>query len=153
MKDILNELLTDIMMLGEETKHTPGQVWRTRGGFGAMNQVGNTDYFKDKKAADLFAKGREIKKPKIKKPKTKQSKQQSTVQKPTSKKPDTTVKPSVPSTSFTIPVPKNLPGAKGVLDAIVGVTEKGSAGAGIPESRAAEASVVLISNQIGRAHV
>ena len=148
MKDILNELLTDIMMLGEETKHTPGQVWRTRGGFGAMNQVGNTDYFKDKKAADLFAKGREIKKPKIKKPKTKQSKQQSTVQKPTSKKPDTTVKPSVPSTSFTIPVPKNLPGAKGVLDAIVGVTEKGSAGAGIPESRAAEASVVLISNRL-----
>lgn len=43
---------------------------------------------------------------------------------------------------------QNLPGAKGVLDAIVGITEKGSAGAGTKESRAAEASVVLIVNNL-----
>jgi hypothetical protein len=41
-----------------------------------------------------------------------------------------------------------LPGSKGVVDAIQGITTVGSAGAGTPESRAAEASVVLISNYL-----
>jgi hypothetical protein len=42
----------------------------------------------------------------------------------------------------------NIPGSKGIMDAIVGVTEKGSAGAGTKESRAAEASVVVITNDL-----
>lgn len=41
-----------------------------------------------------------------------------------------------------------IPGGKGVLDAVTGKVEVGSAGLGTPESRAAEASVVLISNQL-----
>jgi hypothetical protein len=41
-----------------------------------------------------------------------------------------------------------LPGGKGVLDAVSGIVDKGTAGAGTPESRAAEASVVLISNSL-----
>lgn len=43
---------------------------------------------------------------------------------------------------------QNLPGAKGVLDAVVGITEKGSAGAGSKESRAAEASVVVVTHHL-----
>lgn len=43
---------------------------------------------------------------------------------------------------------QNLPGAKGVLDAVTGVTEKGSAGAGSKESRAAEASVVVVTHRL-----
>lgn len=43
---------------------------------------------------------------------------------------------------------KNLPGAKGVLNAVVGITEKGSAGAGSKESRAAEASVVVVTHHL-----
>jgi hypothetical protein len=45
---------------------------------------------------------------------------------------------------------QKLPGGKGIYDAIMGIVEKGSAGAGTPESRAAEASVVLISNSLLR---
>ena len=41
-----------------------------------------------------------------------------------------------------------LPGGKGTLDAVVGIIEKGSAGAGSKSSRAAEASVVLVLNNL-----
>jgi len=51
-----------LVMLGEKaaapTKHNPGDVWPTKGGFGAMNPSRNIDYFKDKKEANAFAKGR-----------------------------------------------------------------------------------------------
>lgn len=67
---------------------------------------------------------------------------------PRSKEP----KPEVPTPSIGSTDIKTstsmLVGGKGVLDAITGIVEKGSAGAGTPESRAAEASVVLISNQL-----
>jgi hypothetical protein len=57
--------------------------------------------------------------------------------------------PSTPASTATIQTAtKNLVGYKGILDAIVGITEKGSAGAGTKESRAAEASVVLIVNNL-----
>jgi hypothetical protein len=59
---ILESLITDIMVLGEKatapTRHNPGDVWPTKGGFGAMNPSRNIDYFKDKKDANAFAKGR-----------------------------------------------------------------------------------------------
>jgi hypothetical protein len=50
--------------------------------------------------------------------------------------------------TLTLDSVKSIPGGKGVLDAVVGVTEKGSAGAGTKESRAAEASVVLVINSL-----
>ena len=61
MKELLKEFITDILSLSEAVPatHNPGDVWRTKGGFGAKNQVGNTDYFKDKKTADVFARGRQ----------------------------------------------------------------------------------------------
>lgn len=51
-------------MLGEKaaapSKHNPGDVWPTKGGFGAMNPSRNIDYFKDKKEANAFAKGKVV---------------------------------------------------------------------------------------------
>ena len=63
MKNPLREVfINDLIMLGEKaaapTKHNPGDVWPTKGGFGAMNPSRNIDYFKDKKDANAFAKGR-----------------------------------------------------------------------------------------------
>jgi len=146
MKELLKEFITDILSLSEAVPatHNPGDVWRTKGGFGAKNQVGNTDYFKDKKTADVFARGRQKSAPK-----------QEPVGKPTTpqKKSVSATKPSTPRVSGkgTVNVAQSigkLPGGKGVYDAIIGVTDKGSAGAGTPESRAAEASVVLVSNTL-----
>lgn len=67
MKNPLREVfINDLIMLGEKaaapTKHNPGDVWPTRGGFGAMNPSRNIDYFKDKKEANAFAKGRIVSK-------------------------------------------------------------------------------------------
>ena len=69
--------------------------------------------------------------------------------KPGAPAPKPTVKVSVgePSSDAMQSV-TSMPGGRGVLDAIKGVTEVGSAGAGTPESRAAEASVVLIGNDL-----
>lgn len=148
MKELLKEFISDILGLSEAVPatHNRGDVWRTKGGFGAKNQVGNIDYFKDKKAADSFAKGRQKAAPK---------------QEPTGKPTKTAAPPTIgkkptpvqkqPSTGTPMDVKQSittLPGGKGVYDAVIGVVDKGSAGAGTPESRAAEASVVLISNSL-----
>jgi len=64
------------------------------------------------------------------------------VEKPTKPATDSKLTTNISQTIST------LPGGKGVLDAISGIVDVGTAGAGTPESRAAEASVVLISNNL-----
>ena len=54
MKNPLREVfINDLIMLGEKattpTKHNPGDVWPTKGGFGAMNPSRNIEYFKDRR--------------------------------------------------------------------------------------------------------
>ncbi len=40
MKELLKEFITDILSLSEAVPatHNPGDVWRTKGGFGAKHQ-------------------------------------------------------------------------------------------------------------------
>ena len=68
--------------------------------------------------------------------------------KPAAKTKPVAAKPSAASTSQLSTSSANIPGSKGIMDAIVGITEKGSAGAGTKESRAAEASVVVVVNDL-----
>jgi hypothetical protein len=121
MKNILFEaFINDLVMLGEKaaasSKHNPGDVWRTKGGFGAMNPSGNTDYFKDKKEANAFAKGRIVgkvtepsSKGKKKPTKTKQAKVQTSKKKPEEK-------PTTPKDE----TPEYLQGRSGASSGVVG---------------------------------
>lgn len=62
MSDILEELLQEILLINEKASvpstRNPGEVWKTRGGFGAMNRSRNIEYFSDRKSADAYAKGK-----------------------------------------------------------------------------------------------
>ena len=145
MSDILNELLTDIMMLGEESlasKEAKAKklVYLGFGNYGPTKGKPAT-HTTDRSTGKLVT----IKKQK----KSKVSPKEPSGERPAAViQPSTPAEPSAPSISSTIPTPRNLPGAKGVLDAVTGITTVGSAGAGTPESRAAEASVVLISSRL-----
>ena len=147
MTDLLNEFITDILSLGEASKPALPKGMPTGLTTGAFGKY-YLDTEKTKYAGKVSA-GKWV-------PAAAQTK----VQKPVTKT-TTPQKPSVKTTTQVTPngsdsqvstspvsASKSLPGAKGILDAIVGVTEKGSAGAGTPESRAAEASVVLVSNNL-----
>ena len=147
MTDLLNEFITDILSLGEASKPALPKGMPTGLTAGAFGKY-YLDTEKTKYAGKVSA-GKWV-------PAAAQTK----VQKPVTKT-TTPRKPSVKTTTQVTPkgsdsqvttspvsIPKNLPGAKGILDAIVGVTEKGSAGAGTKESRAAEASVVLLVHNL-----
>jgi hypothetical protein len=64
MNELANELIKEIVMLGEKasvpTSRSPGQVWKTKGGFGAMNPSKKIDYFTDRKTAQAYADGRPV---------------------------------------------------------------------------------------------
>lgn len=62
MNELANELIKEIVMLGEKaavpTSRSPGQVWPTKKGFGAMNPSNNIEYFSDRETAQAYADGR-----------------------------------------------------------------------------------------------
>ena len=147
MTDLLNEFITDILSLGEASKPALPKGMPTGLTTGAFGKY-YLDTEKTKYAGKVSA-GKWVPaaaQTKVQKPVTKTT----TPQKPSVKTTTQVTPKGSDSQVSTSPVSasKNLPGAKGILDAIVGVTEKGSAGAGTKESRAAEASVVLLVHNL-----
>lgn len=140
MKELLIEFLSYIMEQGESKKY-PG-YYRIPG-FGLYSTKPNGPATHKVIGGKLQpVRGKEV-------PPTTAPKKKTVVDKrpPVTKPKATKPSPSVSTTSIQSAA-QDLPGAKGVLDAVVGVTEKGSAGAGTKESRAAEASVVLVINDL-----
>lgn len=149
MENILKELITEIMLLGEAGKAPKPTKGDKRGVPDGLYHRGRGMYY-TKPAGDKSGvyMGQVVGKT-WQAAKVNPQVQKSTKPAPTKiTQPTTTTEPSVTGVSTGITPPKNLPGAKGILDAIVGVTEKGSAGAGTKESRAAEASVVLLISDL-----
>ena len=161
MTDLLNEFITDILSLGEavkkkplrpgESQTYPGFFHRGSGYYSADSEGGVVTHKTDNGKMRVLAPQEKTKKNQGKKPsntpvktpaRTSQTPVTNTTTQAEPKSSDSQVSISLAGAS------KNLPGAKGILDAIVGVTEKGSAGAGTKESRAAEASVVLVINDL-----
>ena len=161
MTDLLNEFITDILSLGEavkkkplrpgESQDYPGFFHRGSGYYSADSEGGVVTHKTDNGKMRALTAQEKTKKNQGKKPsntpiktpaRTSQTPVTNTTTQAEPKSSDSQVSTSLEGAS------KNLPGAKGILDAIVGVTEKGSAGAGTKESRAAEASVVLVINDL-----
>lgn len=146
MNKLLKEYLSSLKE--ERVVRKVGDVWQTASGkWSAKKSVGNVQSgFASREAAQAWLSGTD-KTPTDSEPagKRKPQKQNSTDRKQPKTKPISTPTSSTPIIQAAT---KNLVGSKGILDAIVGVTEKGSAGAGTKESRAAEASVVLIVNDL-----
>ena len=157
MTDLLNEFITDILSLGEavkkkplrpgESQDYPGFFHRGSGYYSADSEGGVVTHKTDNGKMRALTPQEKTKQNQGKTPsntpaRTSQTPVTNTTTQAEPKSSDSQVSISLAGAS------KNLPGAKGILDAIVGVTEKGSAGAGTKESRAAEASVVLVINDL-----
>jgi hypothetical protein len=161
MTDLLNEFITDILSLGEavkkkqlqpgESQDYPGFFHRGSGYYSKAREGGVVTHKTDNGKMRPLTPQEKTKKNQGKKPsnapvktpaRTSQTPVTNTTTQAKPKSSDSQVSTSLAGAS------KNLPGAKGILDAIVGVTEKGSAGAGTIASRAAEASVVLVINDL-----
>jgi len=161
MTDLLNEFITDILSLGEavkkkqlqpgESQDYPGFFHRGSGYYSKAREGGVVTHKTDNGKMRPLTPQEKTKKNQGKKPsnapvktpaRTSQTPVTNTTTQAEPKSSDSQVSTSLAGAS------KNLPGAKGILDAIVGVTKKGSAGAGTKESRAAEASVVLVINDL-----
>ena len=147
MTDLLNEFITDILSLGEavkkkplrpgESQDHPGFFHRGAGYYSADSEGGVVTHTTDNGKMRALTPQE-----KTKQNQASQTPVTNTTTQAEPKSSDSQVSTSLEGAS------KNLPGAKGILDAIVGVTKKGSAGAGTKESRAAEASVVLVINDL-----
>ena len=147
MTDLLNEFITDILSLGEavkkkplrpgESQDYPGFFHRGSGYYSADSEGGVVTHTTDNGKMRALTPQE-----KTKQNQASQTPVTNTTTQAEPKSSDSQVSTSLAGAS------KNLPGAKGILDAIVGVTKKGSAGAGTKESRSAEASVVLVINYL-----
>ena len=160
MNKLLQEFLSYIWEDRQERK--PGTSWSVDGNWYGKNSAGETRSFGSQEAADRFAKGKSLeKKAKDKetsKPKT--QKEPETIKRKTSGKPKpkgtkkvkTVDTSGLSSTSDTVRNSvSTIPGGEGAWAAVTGqIKIPRVTGAGTPESKAAEASVVIVSNSLIR---
>lgn len=150
MTDLLNEFITDILSLREaakkkqlrtgESQRHPGYFHRGYGYYSNISKGGAVTHKTDNGKMRVLTPQEKTEKNQGKKPSNTPVKTPSQTSQKTG---ITTSSQPLVRRSWS-----GIPGGSGIYDAIVGIIEKGSAGAGTPESRAAEASVVLVSNNL-----
>ena len=156
MKEILKEFIENILNEAKPSKAAAQakQMGLVSMGFGRWGKDGTITHNTDKgqlvpvqttepsskqKAAKSPAQPIKTKKPATATPQVKKAVSKSAVKQPTN---------PLHTPTFIQKSMAQLQGGEGVLNAVKGVVEKGSAGAGTPDSRAAEASVVLVINHL-----
>lgn len=154
MKELLTEFLSNLLN-EERVVRKPGTVWATAGKKWAAKRNDGTyeSGFESEESARKWLAG--VKKS-VGGTKDKSSPTQPETPTVGQKKPSNKQKTQTPiKRADAVETPKTieasiqqLPGGNGVINAVKGIIEKGSAGAGTPESRAAEASVVLVVNHL-----